>query len=249
MASASLDCESQLAAVRARLLYLRDALSDQNKNNLLTPSSPEIKTREKTRMKGFASTQEGDKSFVGGARQKRLRRASITGQEDGLRDRIIRTFNLNEKKGLEALRENGYCRTPEQTARFFLNTPGLKKEMIGKALGAMTDERGLESLRIFAEGVGMEGLPFVRSLRKFLAKFKLPGEAQMVDRILNAFAQAFFKQNPDEFTSPTAAHGLAFRLVDFFGTSIASRTTWLCLPLRLSPAKLFFTYSACFHAA
>ena len=154
------------------------------------------------------------------------------------------------------LRENGYCRTPEQTARFFLTTSGLKKESIGNALGSMTDERGLESLKLFAEGIGMEGLPFVRSLRKvsersgaggggiegdeqsyesrkltnnytiplnlqfaslrsvqFLAKFKMPGEAQMVDRVLDAFANAFFKQNPDEFSSPTAAHGLSFSVI------------------------------------
>ena len=48
---------------------------------------------------------------------------------------------------------------------------------------------------------------------QFLAKFKMPGEAQMVDRVLDAFANAFFKQNPDEFSSPTAAHGLSFSVI------------------------------------
>ena len=121
------------------------------------------------------------------------------------------------------LRSAGYCRTPEQTARFFLHTSGLKKEMIGKCLGNMYDERGLESLRLFAEGIGMEGLPFVRSLRKFLAKFKMPGEAQMVDRILGAFAAAFSKQNPDEFSGPTAVHGLAFSVI-MLNTDVHSRS-------------------------
>lgn len=35
----------------------------------------------------------------------------------------------------------------------------------------------------------------------FLAKIKLPGEAPRIDRIIEAFAKEFCKQNEGEFTS------------------------------------------------
>jgi len=164
MDSAIRDCEDNLAAVRARLLCIKDELA-QNSTPTDTTDS-QIVQRNKIRLKGFVHPNDETDVIPSTSKQRRLRRASISSQADSVRDRIIRTFNLSHKRGLEMLRENGYCRTPEQTARFFLTTSGLKKESIGNALGSMTDERGLESLKLFAEGIGMEGLPFVRSLRK-----------------------------------------------------------------------------------
>jgi len=32
--------------------------------------------------------------------------------------------------------------------------------------------------------------------RRFLQKFRLPGEAQKIDRIMEAFAARYYKQNP-----------------------------------------------------
>ena len=123
--SPSHDCETQLANVRARLVYLKESLSESG--GLLSSDSAQIQVRDEVRLKGFTMSsskvlkgKEDDETFVGGERQRRLRRTSISGQAEGVKDRIIRTFNLNEKRGMEVLRENGYCRTPEQTARFFL---------------------------------------------------------------------------------------------------------------------------------
>ena len=70
------------------------------------------------------------------------------------------------------------------------------------------DERGIESLRLFAEGIEMGGMPFLLSLRTFLQKFKLPGEAQMVDRILEAFSKAYCKANPNDFSSTIIVHSI-----------------------------------------
>lgn len=53
----------------------------------------------------------------------------------------------------------------------------------------------------------------MQALRKFLRKFKLPGESQMIDRILEAFAQAFHKANPAEFLHHSVVHGLAFAVI------------------------------------
>ena len=45
-------------------------------------------------------------------------------------------------------------------------------------------------------------LVFIRSLcREFLWSFRLPGEAQKIDRMMEAFAKRYCDQNPGVFTS------------------------------------------------
>jgi Sec7-like guanine-nucleotide exchange factor len=46
-----------------------------------------------------------------------------------------------------------------------------------------------------------------------LSAFRLPGEAQKVDRVMEAFASAFVTANPQEFDSPDTAYTLAFSVI------------------------------------
>ena len=56
---------------------------------------------------------------------------------------------------------------------------------------------------------------FNGAIRMFLARFRLPGEAQKIDRILEAFAEAFFEANEGTagFSSASTAHILAFSVI------------------------------------
>eukprot|EP00520_Triparma_pacifica_P012487 CAMPEP_0118672044 /NCGR_PEP_ID=MMETSP0785-20121206/22329_1 /TAXON_ID=91992 /ORGANISM="Bolidomonas pacifica, Strain CCMP 1866" /LENGTH=389 /DNA_ID=CAMNT_0006566977 /DNA_START=140 /DNA_END=1306 /DNA_ORIENTATION=- len=205
--NAVLDCEKQLAKTRMRLKKVQGL-------KLTSPTSNEedsVVLRKKVRLKGFDDESNIGLSLgSGGGGTKKGRRSSLSNEvHEKIKDRIIRTFNLDAGRGLVMMRENGFGRTPEQTARFLLNTGGLNREMIGRALGM-----GRESLRLYAEGVEMEGLPFFICLRRFLGKFKLPGEAQQVDRVLEAFARAFCKVNPEAFAGGySVVHGIAFAVV------------------------------------
>ncbi|GMH67266.1 hypothetical protein TL16_g04636 [Triparma laevis f. inornata] len=211
------DCEKQLQGCRLRL-------SAVNTSKGTAPRSAEddaVILRKKVRMKGFEEDvsviselqSEAESSLAGGNVRMGGRRASLSSeQHEKIKDRIIRTFNLDEKRGLTMMRENGFGRTPQQTAKFLLTTGGLNREMVGRALGSFYDDRGMESLRLFAEGVNMQGMQFMEALRVFLKKFKLPGESQMVDRILEAFAKAYCKANPQDF-SVDSAHAIAFAVI------------------------------------
>lgn len=42
---------------------------------------------------------------------------------------------------------------------------------------------------------------FSYSCRQFLWSFRLPGEAQKIDRMMEAFAKRYCEQNPGMFTS------------------------------------------------
>jgi len=208
--AAMTDVEQQVARVRGRLREIQALKATAPVSN----EEDCIILRKSVRLRGFV---EGDHVVSGeelAGNGGRGRRASLSSDSyEKIRDRVIRTFNLDFKKGIKLMRENGFGRTAHETANFLLNTGGLNREEVGKALGSFTDERGLKALALFAEGVEMEGLPFMQSLRKFLGKFKLPGESQMVDRIMEAFSEAFYKANPSDFPNQTMVYALAFAVI------------------------------------
>jgi brefeldin A-inhibited guanine nucleotide-exchange protein len=51
------------------------------------------------------------------------------------------------------------------------------------------------------------------ALRRLLHEFKLPGEAQQIDRIMEKFAEAFCRANPGVFRAAEDAYRLAFATV------------------------------------
>lgn len=78
--------------------------------------------------------------------------------------------------------------------RFIRDTPGLNKEKKGVILG----EPDTLSRRILADYTAtfdFENRPFTESLRVFLESFRLPGESQKIDRIVQSFANRFYGQN------------------------------------------------------
>ncbi|NXT40186.1 CYH2 protein, partial [Pelecanoides urinatrix] len=88
-------------------------------------------------------------------------------------------FNMDPKKGIQFLVENELLRqTAEDIARFLYKGEGLNKTAIGDYLGE----------RIW-------GAPHPHP-RQFLWSFRLPGEAQKIDRMMEAFAQRYCLCNP-----------------------------------------------------
>ena len=78
-------------------------------------------------------------------------------------------------------------RTPQAVADFLFSTEGLRKGAIGEYLGEGGDFF-LAVLRAFSELHEMAGKDFDQSLRTYLFSFRLPGEAQKIDRMMEAFA-------------------------------------------------------------
>jgi Sec7-like guanine-nucleotide exchange factor len=61
--------------------------------------------------------------------------------------------------------------------------------------------------------IAMMGLSLDTALRRLLARFKLPGEAQKIDRLLQAFAEHFHECNPTTFPSSSTVFVLAFSMI------------------------------------
>jgi golgi-specific brefeldin A-resistance guanine nucleotide exchange factor 1 len=140
-------------------------------------------------------------------------------------DKVVRTFNTtNPDKGqwLDVAVAEGIfaSSTDYRTAAEFLfqTHMDIDKQRIGVYLS-----RGPESGFPFHAGVrshfasmhNFRDLSFAKALRKFLSKFRLPGEAQCIDRLMEAFSKEYFEQNSGStfFQNSDAVYVLAFSTI------------------------------------
>eukprot|EP00049_Salpingoeca_infusionum_P015394 m.299280 g.299280 ORF g.299280 m.299280 type:complete len:1015 (+) comp15868_c2_seq5:601-3645(+) len=123
-------------------------------------------------------------------------------------------FNAKVSKGVDWLRDHGVVSdTPESFARFLLNEKSLNRRRVGEFLGETTNAFNVRVLHAYVDQIPSKGIPFDKALRMFLHTFHLPGEAQKIDMILEAFATKFHQQNPNVFAHADTAFVLSFSIV------------------------------------
>lgn len=61
--------------------------------------------------------------------------------------------------------------------------------------------------------MGKQDQEFDEAIRQFLNGFRLPGEAQKIDRIMEKFAERFCRCNPKAFSSADTAYVLAYSVI------------------------------------
>jgi Sec7-like guanine-nucleotide exchange factor len=130
----------------------------------------------------------------------------------------ILKFNLSPKKGLAYLASLGHVdHTPQGTARFFHQyVDKLDKTAIGDYLGREVEYEGGFCVKVLHEYVDMlefENMLFDEAIRLLLSGFRLPGEAQKIDRIMEKFAERYYLQNRTVFASADMAFILAFSTI------------------------------------
>ncbi|XWS40913.1 hypothetical protein CRYUN_Cryun17cG0037000 [Craigia yunnanensis] len=124
-------------------------------------------------------------------------------------------FNRDPKKGLEFLQGIHLLPDkldPESVASFFRYTTGLDKNLIGDFLGNH-DEFCVQVLHEFARTFDFHEMNFDSALRVFLGTFRLPGESQKIQRVLEAFAERYYEQSPHIFCNKDAALLLSYSLI------------------------------------
>ncbi|KAI5122163.1 hypothetical protein M0805_007062 [Coniferiporia weirii] len=127
----------------------------------------------------------------------------------------IKRFNYKPKKGIEFLLENGFIagREPVEIAKFLLVTDGLSKVAIGEYLGEGDDEN-IAIMHAFVDQLDFSSLPFVNALRLFLQSFRLPGEAQKIDRYMLKFAERYIAGNSQTpFANADTAYVLSYSTI------------------------------------
>ncbi|XP_060713456.1 cytohesin-1b isoform X1 [Tachysurus vachellii] len=122
-------------------------------------------------------------------------------------------FNMDPKKGIQFLIENDLLKnTCEDIAQFLYKGEGLNKTAIGDYLGER-DEFNIKILHAFVELHEFTDLNLVQALRQFLWSFRLPGEAQKIDRMMEAFAQRYCQCNTGVFQSTDTCYVLSFAVI------------------------------------
>lgn len=126
----------------------------------------------------------------------------------------IQKFNKKPRVGIEYLVQAGRLEnTPEAVAQFLYKyADELDKRQIGDYMGE-PKEFNLNVLKAYANGINFHGLTFDMGIRTFLERFRLPGEAQKIDRMIERFANAFCEQNPGLFVNTDAAFVLGYSVI------------------------------------
>ncbi|XP_017508535.2 cytohesin-4 isoform X2 [Manis javanica] len=122
-------------------------------------------------------------------------------------------FNMDPVKGIQYLTEHKLLSADVQDiAQFLYKGEGLNKTAIGSYLGER-DPTNLKVLQAFVDCHEFANLNLVQALRQFLWSFRLPGEAQKIDRMMETFASRYCLCNPGVFQSTDTCYVLSFSII------------------------------------
>ncbi|KAM4819859.1 IQ motif and SEC7 domain-containing protein 3 isoform 1-T1 [Thomomys bottae] len=146
---------------------------------------------------------------------------SPTLSTDTLRKRLYRIglnlFNINPDKGIQFLISRGFIPdTPIGVAHFLLQRKGLSRQMIGEFLGSSKKQFNRDVLDCVVDEMDFSGMELDEALRKFQAHIRVQGEAQKVERLIEAFSQRYCMCNPEvvqQFHNPDTIFILAFAVI------------------------------------
>jgi IQ motif/SEC7 domain-containing protein len=115
---------------------------------------------------------------------------------------------LTQKGFLEA--------SPRAVAKFFISRKGVSKQMIGEYLGNLQNSFNMAALDFFIEELDFAGLDVDVALRRFQTYFRMPGEAQKIERLMEVFGQRYCQCNPQvvaRLRNPDTVFILAFAVI------------------------------------
>uniref|UniRef100_A0A8D2QT25 ADP ribosylation factor guanine nucleotide exchange factor 2 n=1 Tax=Zosterops lateralis melanops TaxID=1220523 RepID=A0A8D2QT25_ZOSLA len=127
----------------------------------------------------------------------------------------IELFNKKPKRGIQYLQEQGMLgSTAEDLAQFLHQEERLCSTQVGEFLGE-SSKFNKEVMYAYVDQLDFCGKDFVSALRIFLEGFRLPGEAQKIDRLMEKFAARYIECNQRQtlFASADTAYVLAYSII------------------------------------
>uniref|UniRef100_A0A8C4ETE9 SEC7 domain-containing protein n=1 Tax=Dicentrarchus labrax TaxID=13489 RepID=A0A8C4ETE9_DICLA len=105
-------------------------------------------------------------------------------------------FNQKPKKGIQFLQENGLLSNPLDNNQVYIS-----------------DRKNMELLDSFVNTFTFQGLRIDEALRLYLEAFRLPGEAPVIQRLLETFTDNWHKVNGCPFMTNDAGFALAYAVI------------------------------------
>lgn len=136
-------------------------------------------------------------------------RPSFKEKQDRKTRTAVKKFNEGHTK--EALEDLG-LQDDRATAGWLHHTYGLDQTLLGDVLG---DPKHGQLMTAYVTKLAFRGLTLDKALRDLLKGFRLPGEAQKIDRIMDCFAKHWCSQQPTGQTAlrPDDAYIVSFALI------------------------------------
>ncbi|CAN1290784.1 Brefeldin A-inhibited guanine nucleotide-exchange protein 5 [Linum perenne] len=200
MAQTTLVKDSSLQCLVNVLKSLSDwenACREYRKSKYVQAPQEKILDKKHTEMKSEEATNELEKSK---AHKSTLEVA-------------ISEFNKKPSKGIEyAIANKMVENKPTSVAQFLKNTPNLDKVMVGDYLG-QHEEFPIAVMHAYVDAMNFSGMRFDAAIREFLKSFRLLGEAQKIDRVVEKFAERYCRDNPGVLKNPDTAYVLAYAVI------------------------------------
>ena len=128
-----------------------------------------------------------------------------------------KAFNENPRKSLSHLVGLGVLAREDdavEVAQFCRTCPGVDKEVLGQYFGKVSGDFNRQVLKAFVDTFDWSGTPLDTAVRDFLVAFRLPGEAQQIDLIMETFAARWYSGNTDKIkTQDTGISVLLLRRI------------------------------------
>uniref|UniRef100_A0A671X196 ARF guanine nucleotide exchange factor 2 n=1 Tax=Sparus aurata TaxID=8175 RepID=A0A671X196_SPAAU len=136
-------------------------------------------------------------------------------QQKDIIEHGIELFNKKPKRGIQYLQDQGMLgATAEDIAQFLHQEDRLDTTQVGEYLGENI-KFNKEAMYCYVDQLDFCGRDFVSALRAFLEGFRLPGEAQKIDRLMEKFAARYLECNQGQtlFASADTAYVLAYSII------------------------------------
>lgn len=123
-------------------------------------------------------------------------------------------FNNNPKAGIAFLASQGVIKDPDdpaQIAEFVRGTTRVDKKVLGEFIA----KRGNDAiLSAFMNEFDFRGLRVDEALRQLLHAFRLPGESQLIERIVTEFSDQYYeKAQPEDIANKDAIYILCYAII------------------------------------
>ena len=124
-------------------------------------------------------------------------------------------FHQKPRRGIKFLQDNELLGPePADVAMFFLSDDRLDPVSVGEYLGE-ADKYCIDVMYSYVDLLEFTDMDFVPALRMFLSGFRLPGEAQKIDRLMEKYASRYCETNSGTsvFASADTAYVLAYSII------------------------------------
>lgn len=122
----------------------------------------------------------------------------------------LEKFNARPKDGIQFIKENKLIDNNEDLVQFLKDNLRVDKKVLGEYL---SKEENKPMREAFIRSLDFSNLRIDEALRSMLEKFRLPGESQLIERILDSFSIHWFEQNSGVLQSSDSALSLAYAII------------------------------------